>query len=79
MEPDISPGAFIGYFIYVLYTCVYVYNRLRGKSAQFVISRVNPSDPKAMKIFTDVGVAIAFIGFTVIFLLGCVRRWCLDI
>ncbi len=37
MKLDLSPGLYLGYAIYLVYIGFYVYNRLRGKSAQFFI------------------------------------------
>jgi hypothetical protein len=68
MRLDLSPGAYLGYLIYVVYTGFYVCNRIRGKSAQFGINRVNPSDSTAMKIFADICVLLAFLVVTTAFI-----------
>lgn len=49
------------YLIYFIYTGIYVCNRMNGKSAQFVITRIMPEDSKHMKLFVDSCVAVSFL------------------
>ena len=65
---------YLWYLIYLIYTGFYVYNRIKGNSAQFVITRVMPQDSKAMKLFVDCCVAISFLMLMVAIILRTIRE-----
>ncbi len=52
---------YIGYAAYLAYTVLYVYNRVRGKSAQFFTARVLPTNSDEFKIFADICVGGLFL------------------
>lgn len=48
------------YGLYVLYTGLYAYNRMHGKSAQFFTARVMPTNSSGFKLFADICVGGLF-------------------
>lgn len=52
---------YLGYLVYAIYTGFYVYNRRRGRSAQFGTARVMPDDGPVFKLFADVCVTVTFV------------------
>ena len=52
---------YVGYCIYVVYTGVYLYYRIHGKSAQFFTVRVFPESSDGYKMFSDYCVGGLFV------------------
>jgi hypothetical protein len=46
-------AVYVCYAIYVIYTGLYLYNRMNGKSAQFFTARISPTDSDGFKVFAD--------------------------
>jgi hypothetical protein len=59
MNPPV--WVYLGYFLYLIYTGFYVYNRISGRSAQFGTARVSPDDGKSFKFLVDCAVAMSFL------------------
>lgn len=58
MEMPIA--VYVVYVLYVIYTGFYVYNRIRGRSAQFFTARVLPTNSESFKAFADICVGGLF-------------------
>ena len=54
-------AVYVCYVVYVVYTGVYVYNRMHGRSAQFFTARVLPTNSDGFKLFTDICVGGVFV------------------
>ena len=66
---------YLFYMAHAIYTGVYFYNRLCGKSAQFGVTRICANSSKLMKLFTDASSAILFFyGTYVIFVMSFMDR-----